>query len=118
MCFFGVKKDIPIPRDEIISELHGYIGYQQVNYLFSENGQRNQPTISLETKYAKGHGKVFFLLCPRIGNFSVPFQTLRTSNEPMTIIVLVYVRLCEAALRCIILEGMGKKDLSMLNPPG
>jgi hypothetical protein len=43
----------------------------------------------------------------------VPLQTVRTSNETMSMIVLVYVRLFEAAYRCIILEGIGKKDPPM-----
>ena len=39
----------------------------------------------------------------------MPLQTVRTNNESMFIIVLVYVRLFEAACLCIILEGIGKK---------
>jgi hypothetical protein len=66
-----------------------------------------------EALFDERHGKVFFSYALVTGNFSVPLHTVRTSNDPMSIIVLVYVRLCEAACRCIILEGIGKKDLPM-----
>jgi hypothetical protein len=39
------------------------------------------------------HGKVFFSYAFVTGDVSVPLQTVRTSNEPMSMIVLFSVRL-------------------------
>jgi hypothetical protein len=50
------------------------------------------------------------------GGLSVPLQTVCTSNEPMSMIGLVSVRLFEAACLWIIFEGIGKRPSCALAP--
>jgi hypothetical protein len=55
----------------------------------------------------------FFAACPFIGGFSVPTQTVRTSNESMSHKAFVRVRQFEPAYRHVIIGACAKKDMSM-----
>jgi hypothetical protein len=71
---------------------------------------------TLTPPLVRGMGRSFFSYALVTGGLSVPLQTVRTSNETMSMIVLVYVRLFEAACQCITLEGIGEKRPSHALP--
>jgi len=56
----------------------------------------------------------FFTSCPLIGGFSVPLQTVCTSNSSLSLRNFVRVRRFEAAYRLVVVRAWLKKDIPML----
>jgi len=56
----------------------------------------------------------FFTSCPLTGGFSVPLQTVCTSNSSLFLRVFVRMRRFEAASQLVLVRAWLKKDIPML----